>query len=284
MGSDMKVYISADMEGICGISSLQHISSTGTEYALARLWMTEDVNAAVEGAVQGGAKEVVVRDAHGRAINILPDKLHPAARLMAGWTPVLDMLQGCDEGCGIAFFIGYHPGPASPGGILSHTYSMEAIRNVTIGGITAGETLINAIQAGTHGVAVGLVTGEKALGEEIAPVLNQTAFVQTKVGFGYQSALLEPMGDCRERIRQAASGVVRRCLENGPGYPVYTPPIPIEARIDFHKAEAVLASRLVPGVETLDARSIALTAGSAREFIERFQLLTQVFYGMRSGM
>lgn len=74
----LKVFISADMEGICGISSLRQISSTGPDYGMARQWMTDDVNAAAEGALEGGATQVVVRDAHGPAINILPDRRHPA--------------------------------------------------------------------------------------------------------------------------------------------------------------------------------------------------------------
>jgi D-amino peptidase len=279
--SSTKVFISADMEGISGVTALRQISSRESEYAQARLWMTEDVNAAVTGAAEGGATEVVVRDAHGPAINILPDRLHPSARLIAGWTPALDMMQGCDASFGVAFFVGYHPGPPAQGGVLSHTYDMQMVREVRVNGISAGESLINAIQAGSVGVAVGLVTGEQALREEIAPVLGEAEFVRTKIGYGYQSALLEPMVECRERIRAAARRVVER-VRSGSGYPVYVPRLPLEARIDFHKAEAALAVGLVPGLEPIDSRSVLLRAGSASEFIDRFQLLTQLLYGMRS--
>jgi D-amino peptidase len=275
----VKVYISVDMEGITGISSLKQISSTAPEWGLARLWMTEDVNAAVAGALEGGASEVVVRDAHGPAINILPDRLHPAARLVTGWSPFLDMLQCLDASFAVAFFVGYHPGPPAAGGVLSHTYSMALIREVTINGVSAGESLINALQAGVFGVPVGLVTGEKGLRDEIAPVLDSALFVQTKTGFGWQSAMLKPMAECREQIRVAASAAVKRCLQ-GVGFPVYRPELPVQARLDYHRAEACLASRLVPGVETIDTRSIWLTADTAEEWVRRFQLLSQVLYGM----
>lgn len=280
MNQPPKVFISADMEGICGISSMKQISSTAPEYGQARLWMTDDVNAAVEGALEGGATEIVVRDAHGPAINILPDRLHPAACLMAGWAPVLDMLQGLDSSFGLAFFVGYHPGPPAAGGVLSHTYSMEHIREVTINGLSAGESLINAIQAGVHEVPVALITGERGLREEIAPALPEIEFVLTKTGFGYQSALLEPMQETRNKIRSAAARTMKRCC-NGLGYPIYRPSLPIHAQIDFHGAEAALASQLIPGVIPTDTRSIQLTADTAEEFIRRFQLLTQVFYGLR---
>ncbi len=278
----MKVFLSVDMEGICGITSARQTNSQNPEYAQARLWMTDDVNAAVAGALEGGATEVIVRDAHGPATNIPPDRLHPSARLMAGWTPVLDMMQGLDESFGVAFLIGYHPGPPAAGGVLTHTYNVEAIREVRINGISAGETLINAVQAGSYGVPVGLVTGERALHDEIREVLPGSEFVETKVGFGYQSALLEPMEACRGKIREAAARVVRETRAGRPR-PVYRPALPIRARIDFHRAEPCLAARSVPGVEAVDSRSVDLLAGSADEFIRRFLLLMQVFYGMRSA-
>jgi D-amino peptidase len=276
----VKVFISVDMEGICGVTSLKQINSNNPEYGQARLWMTDDVNAAVEGAIEAGVGEVVVRDAHGPAINILPDRLHPSARLMAGWAPVLDMMQGLDGTFDLAFLIGYHPGPPAADGVLSHTYSMEQVREVIINGLSAGETLINAIQAGVHGVPIGLVTGEHALQDEISPALPEVEFVATKTGFGYQSALLESMSRCRDQIRQAAARAVKRCLD-GTAFPVYRPSLPIEARIDFHKAEGCAASRLVPGMVPIDSRSALLSADSAEELIRRFQLLMQVFYGLK---
>lgn len=275
----MKVFISVDMEGITGVTSLKQISSSGPEYGTARQWMAEDVNAAVAGALEGGASQVFVRDAHGSATNILPDRLHPAARLVAGWAPVLDMLQGLDGSFGVVFFVGYHPGPPALGGVLSHTYSMSLIREVVIGGISAGESLINAIQAGVHGVPVGLVTGEKGLRDEIAPALGEALFVQTKLGYAWQSALLEPVQECREQIRTAASAAVKRVL-HGVGFPVYAPPEPVDARIEFHRADACAASLLVPGVSAIDTRSIRLSGATAPEFVQRFQLLCQVLYGM----
>jgi D-amino peptidase len=276
----MKVFISVDMEGICGITSMKQISSAGAEYGHARLLMTEDVNAAVAGALEGGASEILVRDAHGSAINIMADRLHPAARLVAGWTPNLDMLQGIDSSFDVAFFIGYHPGPASAGAVLSHTYSMETIRSVELGGIPAGETLINALQAGIHGVPVGLVSGERALQQEIAAPLGQAEFVETKVGFGFQSALLHGVEETRGRIRQAAERAARRAAGKEK-LPPYRPEGPIRARFEFLKAEACLAVALVPGIEIQDPRSVFLNAATPEEFLRRFMLLSQVLYGLR---
>jgi D-amino peptidase len=277
----MKVFLSVDLEGICGISSMKQISSAAPEYGHARQLMTEDVNAAVAGAVEGGADEIVVRDAHGPAINIYPDKLHPAATLIAGWSPTLDMLQGLDSSFGTAFFIGYHPGPASSRAVLSHTYSMETIRGVELNGIPAGETLLNALQAGLSGVPVGLVTGERALHEEIKDPLAGVGFVETKIGYGFQSALLHPVEKTRALIKRAAADAVRRAASDKP-LPPYRPQTPVRARVEFLKAEALLAVALVPGIEASGTQAALLQAATAEEFFRRFQLMCQVLYGLRS--
>jgi len=268
------------MEGISGITSMRQVSSTGAEYGHARLWMTEDVNAAVAGALEGGAAEVLIRDAHGTATNLLPDRLHPAARLVAGWAPQLDMLQGLDSSFATAFFIGYHPGPAAERAVLSHTYSMETIRSVEVNSIPAGETLLNAVQAGSLGIPVGLVSGERALFEEISTALPGIEFVETKIGYGYQSALCHPLEACRSGIRKAAARAVER-LRRGDSPAPYRPELPVRARIEFHKAEACLATTLVPGLERIDSRSAVLLARSGEEFVRRFLLLMQVLYGLR---
>ncbi len=277
----MKVFLSVDLEGISGITSLRQISSTGPEYGHARGLMIEDVNAAVAGALEGGATEVLVRDAHGPATNILPDRLHPGARLMAGWMPALDMLQGLDSTFAVAFFIGYHPGPPAAGGVLSHTYSMDTIREVRINGLSAGESAINALQAATHNVPVGLVTGERGLREEIEPILAQAEFVVTKTGYGYQSALLEPVESCRREIRAAAARCVQK-ISGGHRYPLYRPEEPLHVEIEFHRAEAAAAARLVPCVELTSTRSVVFGCPSAQEFVTVFQLLCQVLYGLKT--
>lgn len=275
----MKIYISADMEGISGVSSLKQIRADTPEYAMARTWMTEDVNAAVEGAVSAGASEVLVRDAHGRATNIPPDRLHPKARLMAGWMPNMDMLQGLDSTYGVVFLVGYHPGPPSKGGVLSHTYHMSAIREVFINGISAGETLLNAIHAGLHGVPVGLVTGERALRDEIAGPLGSAEFVLTKTGFGYQSALLEPVLQCRAEILRCAAAAVERAGKGGELTP-YALEAPISLKVDFQSAEACETARLIPGFRAASTRSMEMRADSVEELLRSFQLLMQVLYGM----
>src|SRR5690606_42135155 len=113
----VKILISADMEGTCGVSSWVHVTppelagsspASTAEYERARLRMTHEVNAAIEGALAGGATEVIVNDAHDGMRNLIPEELHPEAQFVAGSDKPLVMVQGVEDGVDAVFFTGYH--------------------------------------------------------------------------------------------------------------------------------------------------------------------------------
>src|SRR5690606_7047965 len=100
-------------------------------------------NAAIEGALAGGAGEVVVNDSHGTMRNLLPDLLHPKAQLITGSPKPLSMMEGIDDGAYCcAMFVGYHARMGQPG-VLSHTYHGAVVREVRLNGRAMGETGIN---------------------------------------------------------------------------------------------------------------------------------------------
>ena len=66
-----RVYISVDLEGISGVNGDDQTSAGQPEYGRARKLMAEDANAAIRGAFEGGATEVVVNDSHGGQRNLL---------------------------------------------------------------------------------------------------------------------------------------------------------------------------------------------------------------------
>jgi len=102
----LKVFISVDMEGVAGVIHWEDVSRDGKDYGLFRKLMTEETNAAIEGALAAGATEILVRDSHGSARNILPDLLHPEAELIRDWgyTP-LSMMEGIDESFDAVIFL-----------------------------------------------------------------------------------------------------------------------------------------------------------------------------------
>src|SRR5262249_18021205 len=90
----MKIYISADMEGVAGVVSADQLIPTGFEYAKFREFMTDEVNAAIDAAFAAGATDITVSDSHGNAENILIEKLPKNVLLVRGFPRPLEMMQG----------------------------------------------------------------------------------------------------------------------------------------------------------------------------------------------
>jgi D-amino peptidase len=275
----MKVFISADIEGVGGVATWDQAKTDGVDHARARQWMTDDVNAAIEGAIEGGAEQIVVRDAHGRARNILWEALHPRAKLISGWGPTTDMVQGLDASFDLLFLVGYHPGPSVPGGVLSHTFSSRII-DLRLNGEPCNEAVVAALQAGIHGIPVGLVTGQAELREEIRPTMPDARFVVTKHGIAYQAALLEPMVEVRRGIREGArDAALRRAAGDGPATLRPGPPLQIE--IELATLEAASAIEGGEGVERVSAGGIVIAADDVPALIRRFFAMLQVLYSVR---
>src|SRR6476619_3959154 len=98
----MRVYISVDMEGIAGVNHPGPTGSGHARYPAAVDLMVGETNAAVEGALAGGATDVLVNDSHGAMYNLLPERIHPRARLLQGQKP-WSMVAGAgpDAGFGV---------------------------------------------------------------------------------------------------------------------------------------------------------------------------------------
>ncbi len=75
----MRLLIAVDMEGATGVACWDHVDPRHAEYQRFRRLLTADVNAAVAGALEGGAGEVVVSDGHANSGNVLIEELRPRA-------------------------------------------------------------------------------------------------------------------------------------------------------------------------------------------------------------
>src|SRR5919199_1805873 len=116
----LKVYISADMEGVAGVGTPEQLGPAGFEYQRFREFMTAEVAAAIDGAREAGATEILVSDSHGNGLNLLVERLPADVRLVRSWPRPLGMMEGIDSSFGAAVFIGYHAGTANPAGVRAH--------------------------------------------------------------------------------------------------------------------------------------------------------------------
>lgn len=180
----VRLFISADMEGVTGLVAASELLPDGPDYPRFRALMTDDVNAAITGLAANGPTDVLVCDAHNNSRNILIEHLHPRARLIRGGTKPLGMMEGIDDSFAAACFVGYHARFGTHHAIADHTWDPYAVQAVTINGRLVGEIGLNAAIAGWFGVPVALITGDDATAREAADLLPWAETVIVKEAKG----------------------------------------------------------------------------------------------------
>jgi D-amino peptidase len=223
----VRVYISVDMEGVAGIADWEQCIAGGDDYALGRDLVLGEVNAAIEGAREAGATQILVNDSHSFMRNLPPGELGGHASYLSGRFKPLYMMQGLDASYDVALFLGYHAAMTTPG-ILSHTYNPRAIADVTLNGTVTGEAGINALVAAHHGVPIAVITGDQYVGPEAAPFCPGIRAIQVKTSISrYAAEHLHP-DLARRHIRE---GVRRALSESQPTPPVIDLPATLEVRL-----------------------------------------------------
>ena len=208
----LKVYISADMEGVGGVSTWDKQSSPkGADYEKFRRLMTLEVNAAIAGAYDTGATEVLVSDSHWDGQNVDPELLDRRARIVAAWPRPLGMMQGIDETFDAVIFIGYHAGEGQADAILAHTEAADTIFEVKLNDVAVPEAGINAAIAGEFGVPVVFLSGDQTIGEEVRRLLGPIEIATVKTAGGFYSATMLHPEECQRLIREGVKrGVAKR--------------------------------------------------------------------------
>lgn len=233
----MKVWMSLDMEGVAGIVDWDQCRPGSPSYALGCELLQAEVNAAVEGAIAGGATEVVLNDSHSRMANLDPRAIAGEARYISGRHKPLYMMQGLDETVDAIFFVGYHGSISGAASTMSHTYNPEVFSGARLNGRYVGESGINALVAEHHGVPIAFVSGDEVTWEETEPFARGAVNVVTKHSITRASAEnLHPTESCR-RIRAGAEEAVRRVAAGK----VSTPGIERPAALDLEMQTADMA-------------------------------------------
>ncbi|CAM3271105.1 aminopeptidase [Brevibacillus invocatus] len=248
----MKVFISLDMEGISGISEWEDVIPGRRHYEAGRRLLTQDVNAAIEGALEAGATQIIVNESHGPMNNLLLEELHPAADVIRGFFKPLCMMQGIDDTCDAAFFIGYHGRAGLGEAVLNHTLSGVAIHRLVLNGKEVGEAGLNAAIAGVFNVPVVLVTGDTQTAQEVEADIPGVYTVAVKSGItGLSSLAIHPQR-ARELIRQTAEEAL---LNRSKVKPIELPKVNT-IEIEFTKSQFATAVSWMPGVELIDGRTV----------------------------
>lgn len=248
----MKIYISVDIEGVAGVVTPKEGEPGNPEYEQARRLMTLEANAAIAGAFDAGAGEVLVNDSHGPMVNLLPELLDPRAELIRGNIKPMSMFAGLDASHAGAMCVGYHA-PAADYGVLAHTTNGFAFASIRLNGKLASEAMFYGAYAGSLGVPVILLSGDDVTERSCGSLFVGARFVRVKTALGQRAARsLAPSVAC-ERIRAAAAEAVRSRASIEP-YRVAEP-----CRVAFELSSPALAEicGFVPGAQRTDAKTVA---------------------------
>jgi D-amino peptidase len=248
----MKIYISADMEGVVGVVTGEHLGPSGFEYAKAREWMTAEVNAAIEGARAAGATEIVISDSHGNGLNLLIEKLPTDVVLIRSWPRPLMMMEGIDESFDAAIFIGYHASTMNSEGVRAHTMSSGRLADIRLNGTSMPEAGINAAIAGHFGVPVIMISGDDAIYEEVQTLLGDIEGAVVKEAISFHSAKTMMPEAAYKLIRDKVQTAIERIDDFQPY--VLSTPTTLDVRFKNYRPSEMLA--YLPIVERTDSHSI----------------------------
>ncbi|PWK64333.1 M55 family metallopeptidase [Aminobacter sp. AP02] len=251
----MKVFISADIEGTAGITAWDEAKKGHPEYEEFREYMTDELVAACEGARAAGAKEVVVKDAHSTARNLILSKLPAYVSIFRGWSGHPDiMMFGIDKSFSAALYTGYHNKAGTDTNPLAHTLT-GTVSRLLINGEVASEFTLNAFCAARYGVPSAFLSGDAGMCAEAKAIVSGIGTVATSEGFGPATRSLTPKASVaaiREGVEKALSGDLKGCLPKLADR--------FELVVEYTNPIEAYRGSWYPGVEHVAARTLRFTA------------------------
>lgn len=249
---DMKIYISADMEGLVGAVTEQQLGPEGFEYNQFRRIYTNEVNAAIEAAFAAGATEILVSDSHGNGQGLLIEDLNPKVQLVRSWPRPLGMMQGIDASYAGVFFIGFHASTTNMKGVRAHTMSSANLTSIKLNGVPMSEASFNAAVAGHFNVPVLLVTGDDAIAEEATALLGDIETAIVKWAYGFHSVRTLLPDAAYALIRDKSTKALAKIGKISP----YKLKGPITLEVSFKNYTPVELLAYLPIIERIDSHTI----------------------------
>lgn len=253
----MKIYISIDMEGMPGTFSWEHERVDRASVRACCMAHVTDCLTAILGSDQAQQiTAITIADSHSAGDNLYYDitALDERISLISGGPRPNYMMPAFDKSYGLVFLLGYHAGTGSRQANMDHTYSNSRIQKIWINGIRMNEAMINSAYAGYHGVPVALISGDKALEEEMIPVMPWLQFVRTKEAVAKFAALNYSQTAVRKTLGKAVTEALK-----AKDLPLYSFAAPITLKIEFHSTAMTDVACLMPYVKRLDGRTVEFT-------------------------
>ncbi len=262
----MKIYIMVDLEGITGVVSSERQARPGSDgYEEARRLLMSDLNAAIEGALEGGATEIVVYDMHYYGLNVILNELHPRAKIIMGNPHVVPPELGLNGSYQGMMMVGYHAMAETKGALLPHTYALD-MKSLYLNGVLMGEIGLEAAIAGTFGVPLIMISADSKGIEEAEKLLKGVEKAVVKYAISKEGAVCLPASTTKEIIRKRAKIAVERIDRFTP----YKVSSPYEIKLEFYERSSAEKASKISGVSRLDDRSIQLKGDDLPLLWKRF--------------
>jgi D-amino peptidase len=229
-----------------------------------------DLNAAIEGTLEGGATEIVVYDMHYYGLNVILNELHPRAKIIMGNPHVVPSELGLNATYKGMIMVGYHAMAKTGGALLPHTYALD-MKSLYLNGVLMGEIGLEAAIAGTFGVPLIMISGDSKGIEEAEKLLKRVEKAVVKYAISKEGAVCLPPSTTRETIKKRAKIAVKRIDRFTP----YKVPSPYEIRLEFYETSSAEKASKITGVNRLDDRTIQLKGNDLslmwKTFISKYQ-------------
>lgn len=275
-GRALKLYISADMEGVVGTVTGEQLGPSGFEYERARQFMTQEVMAAIRGARAEGVREILVSDSHGNGQNLLIDQLPPDIQVVRSWPRPLMMMEGIDSTFDAVAFIGYHAGTTNPRGVRAHTISSARLADVRLNGRSVPEAGISAAIAGHFGVPVIMISGDDAAVQEAREMLGDVEGAVVKWNTSFHAARSLTPAAAYILIETRIRGALARVADFKPF--VLPRPVTLDVRFKNYRPSQLLAYLDI--VERTDAHSVRFVGRDMVEVSKFLEFITSYDPGL----
>jgi len=265
----MKVFISVDIEGINGVCNWAETETDKSYYEQFRAQLQREVNAACEGAIEAGATEILIKDAHDSARNLKILDLPECTKLHRGWEgSPCSMMAGLDDSFDAVMFVGYHSPSRSSGNPLSHTMNTTRVQHVKINGVIASEFTINSLYAASLNVPVAFLAGDLNLTKQVKEINDNIVTVATKEGIGGAVVSKHPNVTVKE-IKENAKKALSKDLSNN----VVFIPKSFDVEIQYRNHTQALSASFFPGCKLLGSDKIIYHADNYKDVLVMFKFL-----------
>jgi len=253
---ELKIYISADMEGVAGAVTDEQLAPGGFEYERFRDFMTKEVLACIDALREAGVDQILVSDSHGNGQNLLIEQFPDDVMIVRSWPRELGMMHGIDETFDGVIFLGYHASTENTRGVRAHTMSSANVTSLRINGASMSEASMNAAIAGDFGVPVIMVSGDDVAVAETQVIIGDVEGAVVKWAAGFHSARTLTPAAAREEIRERTLDAMARLAEFEPF--VLEGPLDVDLGLKHYRPVELLA--YLPSVERVNSHTVRYVA------------------------